>query len=88
MRARGGVKAAKCPHTEGKQHDCDYVIWRNLLVPLAAAEADARYPEPVDMTLEDRWRWERKWDSAYHRAMDRLARDPFMQPDASAGMVH
>jgi hypothetical protein len=76
VRARAGYA---CGHGDGRKHNCSYVSWRESLVPIAEAVVDARYPEPVEATMEQRWKWERKWDAAFHREMERLVNDPFMK---------
>ncbi len=60
--------------------DLEYVSWRESLVDIAAIEADIRCPEPVgpDVTLTDVWKWERRWNAVFHRAMERLMNDPFL----------
>jgi hypothetical protein len=46
----------------------EYVNWRESLVPIAAAEADARSPNDAV-----------RWDAVFHRAMERLINCPFMR---------
>lgn len=77
MRARAGK--VPCIHGDGPGHDCAYVSFRESLVPIAEAEADARYPKRDDMTMEQGWMRSRKWDAAFHRAMERLINDPFLK---------
>lgn len=80
MRARAGkAPAPECKHTDGPGHDCAYVTFRESLVPIAEAEADARYPEKPNLTMEQGWMRSRKWDAAFHRAMERLINDPFLK---------
>lgn len=78
MRARAG-KVETCKHTDGPGHDCAYVTWRESLVPIAEAEADARYPKRDGLTMEQGWMRSRKWDATFHRSMERLINDPFMK---------
>jgi DNA-binding FadR family transcriptional regulator len=54
-------------HSEGPWHDCDYVEWRTLLVPIAATMATRQCPDDS-----------RKWDVAFHAAMSLLTSDPFV----------
>lgn len=78
MRARGSTATKPCRHTDGPAHDCAYVTWREMLVPIAEAEADERYPKRENLTMEQGWARSRKWDACFHRAMERLIHDPFM----------
>lgn len=77
--SRGLVRFADCGHIEGAAHSCDYVEWREALIPLAESFANRRYPEPVEASREDMWRWSLKWDACFHREMTRLTSDPFVR---------
>lgn len=78
---------AACAHTDGKNHDCAYVAWRESLVPLAEEVADRLCPKPngleslkSELALErdpTGSAWAAKWNASFHRAMDRLTQDPF-----------
>lgn len=70
-------------HGEGPFHDCAYVDWRNSLIPLAEAVADAESgDEPVKP--RDRAEWSKRWDALFHRAMRRFTSDPFSVAAAGA----
>lgn len=65
-----------CNHIEGPYHDCAYVEWRNSLIPLAEAMADAVVgDEPAGMVA--RAEWSKRWDAEFHRAMRKFTTDPF-----------
>ncbi len=77
MRIRAN-RRPDCEHTEGRRHDCDYVSFRDALIPLAEAAAFARHPEPSTGTKRAIVNaWSKKWDWAFHREMLRLTTDPF-----------
>lgn len=73
-----------CQHDEGSGHDCAYVDWRNSLIPLAEAIADAEAgPEPSDGgEVWSKWSW--RWDARFHLAMNRLTKDPFISASVDA----
>ncbi len=78
--ANAKFRAARpaCSHEEGPLHDCAWVDFRESLIPVAEAAADARHPDPgPDATRGERHGWSLRWDAAFHREMERLARDPF-----------
>lgn len=57
-----------CNHTEGDKHDCEYVINRNRLIPMASLRADILAGENDGSAT---WSW--RWDAAFHAAMADLA---------------
>lgn len=69
------LPSSKC-HDEGPHHDCAYVNWRNSLIPVAEALADAQAGEEPPGQRE-RVAWSKRWDAAFHRAMQRFTTDPF-----------
>lgn len=74
-----------CEHLEGARHDCAHVDARDALVPVAEAEADARVPPlAADARGREVDDWRRRWDHAFHSAMDRLTRDPFIAAGGAA----
>jgi hypothetical protein len=76
----------KCDHSEGPKHDCDYVDWRDSLVPLAEAVANAALgAAPVDKASTARW--EKRWTHRFHAEMARLTQDPFHVLRAPAGRL-
>lgn len=65
------------------KYDAAYEAWRNALIPLAEARADAYYPEPAGAVGDERERWSFKWDAAFHRAMAELTSDPFRSQEVN-----
>lgn len=60
--------------------DVGYVRRREAMVGIAEAEADVRCPPPPDdAPLDARDKWARRWNAEFHRAVDRLMNDPFVQ---------
>ena len=53
-------------------HDCGYITWRNTLVPVAEREANAKYPEPLEPSKEERLQWVRQWNREFTCQMARL----------------
>ena len=65
-------------HREGPGHDCDYVDWRDSLIPIAERSADAEVGRRA-RTLDrpSVIAWGRRWDAAFHRHMDAMTHDDF-----------
>ena len=65
----------ECKHTEGPQHDCAYVDFRNACSERAAVLADMTHgsvlPAP-DTEDENGMRWAQRWNRLYIAELARL----------------
>ena len=79
-------RTTKCSHTDGPGHDCAYVEWRQRIAQSAEHAADARWgAAPAGVEAQAAWR--RRWDAEYHRAIERLMHDPFVQARLARGVA-
>ncbi len=81
---RSAVKVATCGHTEGVGHDCEYVTWRDGLVPRAVQLADALVPTAKEGSTYRTSAQTKEWDAAFHGAMRQLTAGGM----PAGGMVH